>query len=318
MAILVDELREYPDVGAPVHVVVPHGHGRGVRGAARVRGAAGPAARVVPARPLRPAAARPGRRRRARGGGGADGRAAAAAWRGRAATARAAARSRRRAWPGCAEAPARPCCASRRASLVVIGGPPGRGQVDARGARGRPRAGAGARSGRHAGRARPGLGGGAGGLARGPRRRARRRLRARWRSTTALRHGHRLGLAKAAAAAGVPAHLVLLDADADACRAGRAAQGAPRISDGLFEHLLREWEAFRRTLGRGVRPARRSRSVDDPRPRGGGSPRRVAISPSRRRVRSTARAGEGNRTPGLRITRALLYQLSYSGRRARV
>jgi predicted kinase len=66
--------------------------------------------------------------------------------------------------------------------------------------------------------------------------------------TTALRRGHRLGLAKAAAAAGVPAHLVLLDADVEACRAGRAAQGAQRISDGLFEHLLREWDAFRRTL----------------------------------------------------------------------
>src|SRR5215216_7862429 len=69
--------------------------------------------------------------------------------------------------------------------------------------------------------------------------------------TTALRHGHRLGLAKAAAAAGVPAHLVLLDADADLCRAGRAAQGAQRISDGLFEHLLREWKAFRRALADG-------------------------------------------------------------------
>jgi predicted kinase len=66
--------------------------------------------------------------------------------------------------------------------------------------------------------------------------------------TTALRHGHRLGLAKAAAAARVPAHLVLLDADADTCRAGRTAQGAERISDGLFEHLLREWGAFRRSL----------------------------------------------------------------------
>jgi predicted kinase len=67
--------------------------------------------------------------------------------------------------------------------------------------------------------------------------------------TTALRHGHRLGLAKAAAAAGVPAHLVMLDADAALCRAGRAAQGDARISDGLFEHLLREWDAFRRALG---------------------------------------------------------------------
>jgi predicted kinase len=66
--------------------------------------------------------------------------------------------------------------------------------------------------------------------------------------TTALRHGHRLGLTKAAASAGVPAHLVLLDADPDLCRAGRAAQGNDRISDGLFEHLLREWDAFRRAL----------------------------------------------------------------------
>jgi|SRR5215211_4271142 len=66
--------------------------------------------------------------------------------------------------------------------------------------------------------------------------------------TTALRRGHRLGLANTAAAAGVPAHLVMLDADAELCRAGRAAQGAPRIPDGLFEHLLREWKAFRTTL----------------------------------------------------------------------
>jgi predicted kinase len=66
--------------------------------------------------------------------------------------------------------------------------------------------------------------------------------------TTALRHGHRLRLAKSAAAADVPAHLLLLDTDAATCRAGRAAQGEPRITDGLFEHLLREWEAYRRTL----------------------------------------------------------------------
>jgi predicted kinase len=66
--------------------------------------------------------------------------------------------------------------------------------------------------------------------------------------TTALRHGHRLGLARAAAAAGVPAHLLMLDADAELCRAGRAAQGEPRIPDGLFENLLREWQAFRATL----------------------------------------------------------------------
>jgi predicted kinase len=66
--------------------------------------------------------------------------------------------------------------------------------------------------------------------------------------TTALRHGHRLGLARAAAEAGVPAHLLMLDAGAELCRAGRAAQGASRIPDGLFEHLLREWDAYRRTL----------------------------------------------------------------------
>ena len=73
--------------------------------------------------------------------------------------------------------------------------------------------------------------------------------------TTALRHGHRLGMAKAAAAAGVPAHLVLLDADAATCRAGRAAQGEARITLGLFEHLLQEWEAYRRSLeGDGADP----------------------------------------------------------------
>jgi predicted kinase len=73
--------------------------------------------------------------------------------------------------------------------------------------------------------------------------------------TTALRHGHRLGLAKAAAAADVPAHLVVLDADAALCRAGRAAQGERRIPDGLFEHLIREWEAFRRVLSDAPDPA---------------------------------------------------------------
>jgi predicted kinase len=73
--------------------------------------------------------------------------------------------------------------------------------------------------------------------------------------TTALRHGHRLGMTKAAAAAGVPAHLVLLDASDEVCRAGRAAQGDARIPDGLFEHLLREWAAFRRALSTARDPA---------------------------------------------------------------
>jgi predicted kinase len=73
--------------------------------------------------------------------------------------------------------------------------------------------------------------------------------------TTALRHGHRIGLARAASDAGVPAHLLMLDADADLCRAGRAAQPDERIPDGLFEHLIREWEAFRRDLADATDPA---------------------------------------------------------------
>jgi predicted kinase len=73
--------------------------------------------------------------------------------------------------------------------------------------------------------------------------------------TPALRQGHRLGLAEAAAAAGVSAHLVMLDADAGLCRAGRAAQGGKRIPAGLFEDLLGEWEAYRRTLAGTVDPA---------------------------------------------------------------
>jgi predicted kinase len=70
--------------------------------------------------------------------------------------------------------------------------------------------------------------------------------------TTALRDGHRRALAGAAAAAGVAAHLVLLDATPEECRAGRAAQRDVRIPDGLFEHLLREWAALRRGLGNDV------------------------------------------------------------------
>jgi predicted kinase len=69
--------------------------------------------------------------------------------------------------------------------------------------------------------------------------------------TTALREGHRLAMTKAAAAAGVEAHLVLVDAGEDECRAGRAAQGGRKIGDGLFEHLLREWAALRRTVENG-------------------------------------------------------------------
>jgi predicted kinase len=72
--------------------------------------------------------------------------------------------------------------------------------------------------------------------------------------TTAVRRGHRIGLAKDAEAAGVPCHLLMLDASLDLCVAGRAAQGDPRISDGLFLHLVREWQAFRRELVTGTLP----------------------------------------------------------------
>jgi len=78
---------------------------------------------------------------------------------------------------------------------------------------------------------------------------------------TALRHGHRLGYARDAAAAGVPCHVLFVDATADECRAARAAQGAARISDGLFEHLLREWAALRRALAAGALPGEDLASV---------------------------------------------------------
>jgi predicted kinase len=71
---------------------------------------------------------------------------------------------------------------------------------------------------------------------------------------TAVRDGHRLAVAQDAAAAGVPLHLVMLDADLELCRAGRAAQEGERIPDGLFEHLVREWTTFRRSLARGEHP----------------------------------------------------------------
>ena len=66
--------------------------------------------------------------------------------------------------------------------------------------------------------------------------------------TNALHHGHRLAAVEAAAAAGVPAHLLLLDAGDTACRADRAAEGPARTGDGRFEQLLREWAAYRKTL----------------------------------------------------------------------
>jgi predicted kinase len=66
--------------------------------------------------------------------------------------------------------------------------------------------------------------------------------------TTAVRRGHRHGLARDARVHGTSCHLLMLDAGIELCRAGRAAQGTPRISEGLFEHLVREWLAFRRAL----------------------------------------------------------------------
>ena len=72
---------------------------------------------------------------------------------------------------------------------------------------------------------------------------------------TALRAGHRDRIAQLAADAGRAAHLLLLDADLAACRAGRAAQGPARIPDGLFEHLHREWLALRRSIAAPGDPA---------------------------------------------------------------
>jgi predicted kinase len=72
--------------------------------------------------------------------------------------------------------------------------------------------------------------------------------------TTAVRRGHRLGLIKDATAAGVPCHLLMLDATLEQCRAGRTAQGEERISEGLFLHLIREWDAFRRELAAAEEP----------------------------------------------------------------
>jgi hypothetical protein len=97
--------------------------------------------------------------------------------------------------------------------------------------------------------------------------------------TTALREGHRLAMTKAAAAAGVPAHLVLVDATAAECRAGRAAQGEAKVEQGLFEHLLREWAALRGALETGAAPASFASVVIVD--RGAASHlRRLAISPS--------------------------------------
>jgi predicted kinase len=99
--------------------------------------------------------------------------------------------------------------------------------------------------------------------------------------TTALRHSHRLGLAELALAAEAPAHLLMLDADAALCRAGRAAQGDQRIPDGLFEHLIREWEAFRARLSAAQDPAPFD-SITIADREAANRIRRVVISPSSR------------------------------------
>ena len=173
-----------PGRRAAVRGLVPHGDRRVVRGAARVRAAARAAARVVPARPLRPAGARPRGRRGARGRGGRDVGAAAAdggAARGagapagaRAVGGRLAARGRR---AGGAALPAGRAGRDRR--------PAGRGEVDAAGARRRARAGA--RPGRDARRARAGALRGRRRWRRGVRTCGRRSLRAAARSRSPRR-----------------------------------------------------------------------------------------------------------------------------------
>ena len=240
MAILVDELREYPAPGS-----------RSGRGATWPRTAAGRSctpsqtgsgcggrgSRATTTTCRRTAGGRGGAGRR----GGRDGelllRMAGRAGSGRGGGAGALGRglAAGRGGPAVLRYPA--------GALVASAGRPGRGSRRSRRAPAAARAGARPRR-------RPGARG------RGVGRRAadlaRRRWRRRWpRSgavavTTALREGHRLALTGAAAAAGVEAHLVLVDAGAEECRAGRAAQGGERIGDGLFEHLLREWSALRR------------------------------------------------------------------------
>ena len=253
MAILVDELREYPDVALPFTTVVPHGDRRRARRAARVRRAARAAAALVPARPLRPAAARARAPRVALGrGGGRDRRAAAPDDRARAATARGGARSRPAgvAWLRGGDGPA--VLRYPPGALVAIGGPPGAGKstlaarvVDAR-------ARAGARPRRPA--RRPRLARGARGLADGARRRARRGA-ARWRSRPRCARGTGSGWRRRPRRRAAPAHLVLLDADA-----GRpAAPGAPRRArrgspTACSSTCWREWAAYRRALAGARRP----------------------------------------------------------------
>ena len=165
-----------PRLRAPLPVLVPHGHGRQLGGAARVRRPARTAAGVVPGRPLRPPAARARSRSGAGRRGGRHGRAAgtdARAARGAGPAARAVALRRRlaarRRRAGGAALPARGARGGRRAARG--------GEVDARGAGCRPSARPGARA-----RRRPGeRGRGVGRRPAAPARRggggARRRLR---------------------------------------------------------------------------------------------------------------------------------------------
>jgi predicted kinase len=66
--------------------------------------------------------------------------------------------------------------------------------------------------------------------------------------TPAVRRSHRDQLREDAAEAGVACHGVFVDATPEECRAWRAAQGEQRVPDGLFEHLLREWAAAKRSV----------------------------------------------------------------------
>ena len=236
MAILVDELREYPGVALPFTSGATWPPTAGSTSCTRSRrgsGCGGPGSSATTTT-CRRTAARGGRARRR---GGRDRRAAAAhdraarrprpAARARARRRRVAARRRR---AGGAALPGRRAGGDRRAA--------GGRQVDAR-----RRAWSTARAcrvldpdetrgdGRDVGRGARGLAGELGAaLAAG---------RARWRSRPRCATGTGWGWRRRPRRPACPPHLVLLDADAATCRAGRAAQGGERITDGLFEHLLR-------------------------------------------------------------------------------
>ena len=171
--------------------------------------------------------------------------------------------------PGGAALPGRRAGGDRR--------PAGGGEVDARRAHGRRRARAGARPRRAARRPRPARG--ARRLAARPGRRARGRRRG---------GGHDRAARGAPARAGPDRRRGRRARPSRPARrrrrdlpAGRAAQGAARIPAGVFEHLLAEWAAYRRAL----------EDLDDPAPFASITVldrvaaerlRRIAISPSDR------------------------------------